>query len=56
MPLQRFHHRDARHHRIAAMLAANSRSAFGNLMMYFAASRSVISGFRPGTVMGSKNR
>ncbi|KRR03264.1 hypothetical protein CP49_15100 [Bradyrhizobium valentinum] len=36
--------------------AGNSRSAFGNLMMYCAASRSVTSGFRPGTMIGSKNR
>jgi hypothetical protein len=35
--------------------AGNSRSAF-NLMMYCAASRSVTSGFRPTTMIGSKNR
>ena len=32
------------------------RAAFGNLMMYCAASRSVTSGFRPGNVIGWKNR
>jgi hypothetical protein len=51
MPMQRAHHRNMRHHRIAAVLANqhqalnsgfplwNSRSAFGSLMMYCAASQ-----------------
>jgi hypothetical protein len=36
--------------------SGNSRSAFGNLMMYCAASRSLISGFRLGKMIGSKKR
>jgi hypothetical protein len=67
MSLRCLHHRETRRHRIAAMHADQhqprdrrspsgiSRSAFGNLMMYWAASRSVTSDFRPGNMIGSKN-
>jgi hypothetical protein len=60
------HHRDTRHHWIAAMFAdqhhsiavtqcGNPCSASGNAEMDSAASRNVTSGFRPGNMIGSKN-
>jgi hypothetical protein len=43
-------------HSIAVSQCGNSRSALGNLMMYRATPQSVTSGFRPGNMIGSKNR
>jgi len=49
-----FRYQQQRFHRGLPFLALCS--ARGSLVMYTAASRSVSSGFRPGTVIGSENR